>query len=184
MDERMKMESDTNPFRRYHTIVDDVSGFEASLRRPLPGFIWTQTLRISPAELGALLKQDGFYPTPLSWHPAAFRIEEKIDGIGKHWAYFAGLYHIQEASSMIPGLVLSLKPEDRVLDLCAAPGNKAAQAALALQNRGTVVANDLIRERLQPLRANLNRLGFFNTSITQYDGVNYPKTAGPYDWVL
>lgn len=56
----------------------------------------------------------------------------------------------QEAVSMIPPIVLDVKPHHKVLDMCAAPGSKTAQLIEALhadENQpipsGFVVANDV-----------------------------------------
>ena len=54
----------------------------------------------------------------------------------------------QETVSMIPPLVLDVKPHHKVLDMCAAPGSKTAQLIEALHAvedalpEGIVVAND------------------------------------------
>ena len=85
---------------------------------------------------------------------------------------------------MIPALVMHPQPGERVLDLCAAPGNKTAQIALALENRGTVVSNDMIGERQRATRMILDRLGLVNVTLTCLDGVNYPRSAGVFDAVL
>lgn len=169
---------------RYAALTDDPHAFAEALDRPLERFIWTHTLRIGPDRLRSLLERAGFGPAPLPWDPTAFRVTGNPDGLGSHWTYLAGLFHIQEASSMIPVRLLPLQPGNRVLDLCAAPGGKTAQAAVAMENRGTVVANDLVGARLRPLRMNLDRMGLMNVTVTCHDGVNLPKSAGTFDHVL
>lgn len=56
----------------------------------------------------------------------------------------------QEAVSMIPPLVLDVKPHHKVLDTCAAPGSKTSQIIEALHAdadgsipSGFVIANDV-----------------------------------------
>lgn len=169
---------------RYGPLTGDPDAFRNSLDRPLERFIWTNTLRLDPERLRTFLERDGFGPEPLPWHPAAFRVTGNPEGLGNHWTYLAGLFHIQEASSMVPPMLLDLRPGDRLLDLCAAPGGKAAQAAVALENRGTVVANDLVGARLRPLRMTMDRLGLANVTVSCHDGVNFPKSAGSFDFVL
>ncbi len=171
-------------FARYHGIVDDPEAFEAASRRPLPQFFWTNRLRTTPARLADRLRIDGFALQALPWHPGAFQITAGPGSLGRHWAYAAGHFQIQEASAMIPALVADPQPAHRVLDLCAAPGNKTVQCAVAMENRGTVVANDLVCGRLSPLRQSVDRLGLFNVTVTCCDGVNYPPRTGPFDRVL
>ena len=61
----------------------------------------------------------------------------------------------QETVSMIPPLVLDVKPHHKVLDMCAAPGSKTAQLIEAIHSsveddvvpEGLVVANDADNSR-------------------------------------
>lgn len=85
---------------------------------------------------------------------------------------------------MLPVMLLDLSSTHRVLDLCAAPGNKTAQIALAMENRGTVVANDLVWNRMRPVRMHIDRLGLLNVSISCEDGGSYPRSAGMFDRIL
>ncbi len=71
-----------------------------------------------------------------------------------------------------------------MLDLCAAPGNKAAQIALALGPRGTLVANDIAVGRIAALHDVCRRLGLVNVTATARDGATWPETDGSYDRVL
>ncbi len=182
--EKEKRDGGLSLFNRYHSIIENVPAFEAAMNRRLNRFIWANTPRIRPDQLCALLQADGYTLRPLPWHRAAFRIENDGEGLGNHWAFLAGLFHIQEASAMIPPLLLVPKPGDRVLDLCAAPGNKTAQLALLLENSGTVVGNDLVSGRLRALRSSIDRLGFINICVTCYDGINFPKAGGDFDAVI
>jgi NOL1/NOP2/sun family putative RNA methylase len=171
-------------FERYFPIVDDVKAFAAAAGRPQPLFVWTNPFRTTPSRLADVLRQDGYDPKALAWHPEAFRIKRGDERLGRHWAYLAGWFHIQEASSMIPALVLDPQPGERILDLCAAPGNKTALLARALENRGTIVANDVFWDRIRPLRSAVDRLGLLNVSVTCHDGTAYPRGAGQFDRVL
>ncbi|MBW2437975.1 MAG: RsmB/NOP family class I SAM-dependent RNA methyltransferase [Deltaproteobacteria bacterium] len=171
---------------RYYPIVDDVEAFIEAASRPQPLFAWTHILRTTSRQLIDVLTSDGYELTPLDWHPQAYRVncQHADERLGRHWTYLAGWFHIQEASSMIPALILNPQAGERVLDLCAAPGNKTALMAQALENRGTVVANDVFWERIRPLRSAIDRLGLLNVSVTCHDGTAYPRAAGEFDCVL
>ena len=66
-----------------------------------------------------------------------------------------GSFWVQDAAAALPAGFLNIKPGERVLDLCAAPGGKTAQLAAA---GGIVTAIDRDAARLDRLRGNLDRL--------------------------
>ena len=59
------------------------------------------------------------------WIPNGFYYDEESCNPAKDADYYAGLYYLQEPSAMTPASRLQIEPDDRVLDLCAAPGGKA-----------------------------------------------------------
>ena len=185
IDDGKQCRDDLSPLTaRYRNILDDPEAFDRAIARPIDRFLWIHRQRTDVDAVRRMLIRSGFEAQNLPWHPGALRLTGDAKGAGRHWAYRAGLFHIQEASSMVPVLVMNPRPGERILDLCAAPGNKTAQIALALENRGTVVANDMIGARQRATRMVLDRLGLVNVSLTFADGVNYPRTAGIFDAVL
>ena len=50
----------------------------------------------------------------------------------------------QETVSMIPPVVLDVKPHHKVLDMCAAPGSKTAQLIEAIHAKEDVVPKGLV----------------------------------------
>lgn len=171
-------------FRRYRPLVGDWSAFLDALARPLPACLWTNTLKSTPGEMAMLLHEAGIAASPLPWHPAAFRLAPGGPPLGQQWWYLAGLGHGQEEVSMLPARLLDPQPGERVLDMCASPGGKSAQMAVAMAGRGTLVANDLTAARMRPLRNTIDRLGLINTCTTMADGGNIPIAAGGFDRIL
>ncbi len=72
----------------------------------------------------------------------------------------------------------------RILDLCAAPGNKSAQLAQVVGPAGTIVANDVSERRLRSGVPTWERLGLTNIAGTVYDGRNFPRLPHAFDAVL
>ncbi|MEM7233303.1 MAG: RsmB/NOP family class I SAM-dependent RNA methyltransferase [Planctomycetota bacterium] len=169
-------------FARYRPLIDDWDAFLDAVQRPLPTCIWANQLRTNGPELKALLQQDGVDVEALSWKPDAFRVLNAK--AGKQWPIIAGLYHIQEEVSMVPATLLDPQPGERVLDLCACPGGKTAQMAVAMENTGTIVANDLRVGRMRALRNTIERMGLFNVTTTHRDGTAYPTQSGRFDRIL
>jgi 16S rRNA (cytosine967-C5)-methyltransferase len=92
--------------------------------------------------------------------------------------YADGEWWVQDAAAALPARLLAARPEERVLDMCAAPGGKTAQLAAA---RAHVVALDRSAERLKLLTANLARLGL-RADVAVGDATGYQ--AQPFDAIL
>jgi 16S rRNA (cytosine967-C5)-methyltransferase len=69
--------------------------------------------------------------------------------------YAEGAWWVQDAASALPGRLLGAKPNERVADLCAAPGGKTAQLA---STGAKVLTVDRSAPRLKRLEENLARL--------------------------
>ncbi|MGQ9659649.1 MAG: RsmB/NOP family class I SAM-dependent RNA methyltransferase [Thermochromatium sp.] len=168
---------------RYRDLVDDWNAFAEALSRPLPVVLWANPARISVEALAELLVEQGLSPQPIRGLPNALSLPPEFR-VGQQWWYCVGLAHAQEAVSQIPVMLMDLKPGQRVLDMCAAPGGKTAQIGFALGNRGTVIANDIAYGRLKALQGNLDRLGVINVSTTLSDASNWPSAGGQFDRIL
>ena len=81
----------------------------------------------------------------------------------------------QEAVSMLPVLALDPKPGEYVLDLCASPGSKTSQIAEHLNDSGVVVANEIVRGRVNLLVSNMQRHRSRSNIIVNHDAVIFPK---------
>lgn len=88
------------------------------------------------------------------------------DQPGKHPYHEAGVYYIQEPSAMAPVPFLEVKPGERVLDLCAAPGGKTTQLADELRGEGILVSNEIHSARAKILAENVERMGVTNCIVT------------------
>ena len=86
--------------------------------------------------------------------------------IGATVLHDAGAYYLQEPSAMVPALVLDPKPDETILDLCAAPGGKSTQIGMMLCGKGLLVSNDPIPGRASVLSSNIERMGIPNAIVT------------------
>jgi 16S rRNA (cytosine967-C5)-methyltransferase len=92
----------------------------------------------------------GGEPLPTgSWRYAAGTRVAELPG------YAEGAFWVQDAAAALPARLLALRPGERVADLCAAPGGKAAQLAAA---GALVTAVERDPARLEALRGNFTRL--------------------------
>lgn len=95
----------------------------------------------------------------------AFIIEDKNIRYGKNPLHHAGAYYMQEPSAMMVVHLLGIQENDKVLDLCAAPGGKSTQALSYLNGTGVLVSNDISNKRAQILSENIERMGAKNTYV-------------------
>jgi len=130
------------------------------------------TLKISVDELKSRLK-DSWTLTQIPWCKEGFYIEGERRDVGNLPEHSLGYIYVQEAASMIPPLVLNPNPGELVLDMCAAPGSKTTQLAQYMENKGMIVANDIMGDRLAALGINLQRCGVSNCIITQMHGSGF-----------
>jgi 16S rRNA C967 or C1407 C5-methylase (RsmB/RsmF family) len=168
---------------RYHGLVGDWDAFLDALVRPAPTCLVANRPRIDRQRLQDLLSDRGVDLAPVPWDPGALRVPADARP-GLWWAFLAGLYQMQEEASLLPVALLDPQPGERVLDLCAAPGGKAAQIAMAVGRDGTVVANEKEPRRLSAVRDKMKRLGLVNLTTTVHDGGDYPLESGGFDRVL
>lgn len=100
-----------------------------------------------------------------------------------------GLFSIQDPATLEAVRLLDVRPGQRVLDACAAPGGKSVQIAALLEGSGgSLVSMDCWRDRLDPLRDNLRRFGFDGLArvvLGDAKRVRLPDVGGgPFDRIL
>ncbi len=124
------------------------------------------TLKIEPNELD---NKTDWILEPVPWCREGFYYDGENVRPAKHPFYNAGLFYIQEPSAMSTGAMLPVKPGDRVIDLCAAPGGKSTQAAAKLKGQGIIMSNDISASRCMALLKNIEVSGVPNAIITNED---------------
>ena len=125
-----------------------------------------QALRINPlkTEKNAFLEVAPFEMEQVPWCQNGYYYSS-CDTPGKHPYHEAGVYYIQEPSAMAPVEYLDVKPGERVLDLCAAPGGKSTQIATKMNGEGMLVCNEIHPARAKILSENVERLGITNAVV-------------------
>ena len=141
--------------------LEDYAAYEACLGGPPARGVCVNALKISPRGFAALAP---FALSPVPWEERGFYIDEPRPGRSLY--HDAGLFYVQEPSAMCAAPLLDVRPGERVLDLCAAPGGKSAQLAGAMQGRGILVLNEKMPDRARILLQNVERMGIPNAVVT------------------
>lgn len=151
----------------------DYEAFSEIIHTGPRSFIRCNTLKITPEKLLARLRMRWKVSQPFSDVPEIMVVESDVEpgGLGNSLEHKLGYYYIQEVSSMMSTLALDPQPGELILDVCASPGSKTTQIAARMENRGTLIANDIKIDRIAILSANLERCGVSNCVVTRLDGV-------------
>lgn len=100
--------------------------------------------------------------------------------------FHAGCYYVQEASSMFLEQVLTQYVHEPVvmLDLCAAPGGKSTLARSVLPEGSLLVANEVMRNRVQVLAENVTKWGHPGTVVLNNDPADFVPLGELFDVIL
>ena len=151
---------------------------------PAPMTAQVNTLRAGPAGLREELAAEGVEARPLEWLPDCLILSGSGD-LEQLSAFREGKFYIQDPAARMAVLAAGLQPGDRVLDTCAAPGGKSFAVAIALGDRGEILACDLHERKLGRVRAGAERLGLSSISAAAADGrVFRPEWEAAFDAVL
>ena len=143
-------------------LQEEYPSYLNSFSRPCVQGIRVNTARIS-AE--AFCRIAPFSLAPVPWTKNGFYVQADAQ-VTKHPYYYAGLYYVQEPSAMLPAALLDVRPGERVLDLCAAPGGKATELGSRLKGTGMLLANDVSSSRAKALLKNLELHGIANAAVS------------------
>ncbi|ABR54356.1 putative RNA methylase, NOL1/NOP2/sun family [Methanococcus vannielii SB] len=145
-------------------------------------FIRVNTLKISPEELKKRLEEKNVVleDTFLNY---VFRVKISPFSMGATPEYLSGLYFLQSISSIIPSIVLNPTKDDKVLDMCSAPGGKTTHLSQLMENEGCIVAVEINKNRLKSLRSNINRMGIKNIIMLNTNAINLNKNL-KFDKIL
>jgi len=142
------------------------------------------TLKISVDEALKLLTDRKVEFQRVSFCPYAITVDKTIgQELLRSELANEGLLYAQGLESILPVLILDPRPDQRVLDLCAAPGSKTSQIAMHMNNQGTLKANEPIRQRLYRLRSVLQLTGS-KAQISSTDGRRLKEHNGLYERIL
>ncbi|KAK1123315.1 rRNA (cytosine-C5-)-methyltransferase nop2 [Melipona bicolor] len=165
--------------------LDELLEFlEASeVQRPMT--IRTNTLKTRRRDLAEALINRGVNLDPIGkWTKIGLVIYTSQVPMGATPEYLAGHYILQGASSFLPVMALEPKENEKILDMCAAPGGKSSHIAALMKNTGVIFSNDVNEERIKAVVGNFHRLGIVNSIVCTYDGRKLPSVIKSFDRVL
>lgn len=126
------------------------------------------------AELLERMEKAGIHSKQHPLLPYAYELKH-VEGARNIPGFEEGLLTVQDVSSMLCVECAGIKAGDRVIDVCAAPGGKAAHAAVKAGENGQVLARDLSEDKLALIRENIERQRLENITAEAYDATAFDE---------
>ncbi|MBR5088493.1 MAG: 16S rRNA (cytosine(967)-C(5))-methyltransferase RsmB, partial [Ruminiclostridium sp.] len=155
---------------------------KTSFGRP-PVFARVNTTVCDADDLVYELAEDGVKSEPVGDSGTCVLISGS-GSIERLRAYRNGLFHVQDLSSQKCCELLSPRPGDTVIDMCAAPGGKSFTIAEIMENKGAVWSSDLYDSRVKLIEEGAERLGLGIINTRVAEASVYDKMLPEADRVL
>ena len=146
---------------------EGAEAFLADSSRQPPAAAQVNTCRFTPEEAVRALEAEGVRAEEHPWLPGCLLLGATGD-LERLRAFRDGMLYIQDPAARLT--VTALRPESRVLDVCAAPGGKSFAAAIAMGDRGEIISCDLHENKLKRIREGAARLGLRSIRAEAADG--------------
>ncbi|HYD32659.1 MAG TPA: RsmB/NOP family class I SAM-dependent RNA methyltransferase [Azospirillaceae bacterium] len=107
------------------------------------------------------LLAEGVSAEPTQWSPLGLRVQGRPP-LASLTVFRDGLVEIQDEGSQLVALVADTRPGQQVVDFCAGAGGKTLALAASMENKGRVVACDVLEKRLKRATERFRRAGLHN----------------------
>lgn len=99
--------------------------------------------------------------------------------------YKNGIFLVQNISSCLPAIILNPKSTDKIIDACAAPGNKTSHLSCLMNNQGKIFAVENDKQRFKILKNQVSKLGLKNVKLMSTDFLDIENDKlGKIDGIL
>ena len=163
---------------------EEAEQFLASNNRIAPLTIQVNPLKTTTESLAEELRQSAVEVRHHGWVPDCLELSGTGD-LTALPAFQEGKFLVQDPAARLVSLIADIRPGQKVLDVCAAPGGKSLSAAFAMEGKGSITACDLHENKLKRIQESADRLGVDTISTEAADGrVFRPEWESAFDVVL
>ncbi len=114
---------------------------------------------------------------------SAFVLKQGID-IANNPLYKDGCFYVQDLASQKVVEVLNPQPDERMLDMCSAPGGKSFTSAINMENMGEIISCDLYEHKCNLIKQSAERLGLSIITPKVCDATVFDESLGEFDCIL
>ena len=158
-----------------------------ALKHPAPLDLRVNVLKgVSRDDVIAQLNADGIVAAAAHLSPIGIRLASR-PSVMAHPLYRDGTIEIQDEGSQLVALMADARPGQEVMDFCAGAGGKTLAMAAAMNNKGRLIASDVLANRLVRAKERFRRAGAHNIQTQPITGETDPwikRHKGRFDRVL
>lgn len=100
----------------------------------------------------------GWVISPGRFLPEAMIVVHSVGGFEEVPEFQSGAFFVQDESSMLVAHLMEPRPDEVIVDLCAAPGGKSTHLAELMGDRGTIFSVDNHQHKIELIAENADRL--------------------------
>ena len=143
--------------------------FLESTSQPTPTYVRLNTLKAPEETCLQRLIDEGVTVEKEPLLKYTYRVVETRKPLLRTQSFRDGLFYVQDKASCLAVEVADPKPNNVVLDVCAAPGAKTTYIAQLMQNQGTIYSVDYSRRRIREWKSETIRMGVTNAAAIVAD---------------
>lgn len=168
--------------RIFNFYPDDIAKSILKFNQSVPSlYLRVNNYKISIKDLGELLKKEKIITENIEHFSDFLKV---IKGNPIHTKLFDnGLFYIQDPSHSLPVLILQPKKNDKILDLCSAPGGKATYIQELTKNKTKLFLNDISQKKKKLIKNNFQRLGLDFHKLTFQEAEKF-QSFDEFDKIL
>lgn len=150
-----------------------LQGLLNSINDAPPAYLRVNTCVTTTEAFCAFLKQEGIAYTMVDGLPNAVRVDD-AGALHNLPDELANHYYFQDLASQWACFALGAQPNERIADVCAAPGGKTMTVAQYMRNEGAVIAGDLHDHKCRAMTQRVRRYGLSCITVRQRDASQPP----------
>lgn len=141
-------------------------------------------LRVNTLKTDIATFRDNIGVNTTEYKPSGAVILENGIDISTNPLYEDGHFFVQDTASQTVVTVLNPQPNERILDMCSAPGGKAFSSAILMENKGELIACDLYPHKTELIEKSAKRLGLSIIKTRVCDATKFNAALGEFDCIL